>query len=204
MNAPTQIFSNADEQGQASAGIAASLVRRIGEGDRFAEEELATVYFRRVFAIAVGRTRDRDAAKDLAQEILMAVLQALRAKRIRDEEKLTAFMQGTARNLINNYLRNRARHPESDMPAVEPCGPDLVQQLESAERQRLLRQELSRCSVSDQQILRLSLVDGYSLAQVAKRLHLSYEAVRARKSRLIRKIARHFAEVSQTGPIRPH
>jgi DNA-directed RNA polymerase specialized sigma24 family protein len=46
----------------------------------------------------------------------------------------------------------------------------------------------------DQQILRLSLVDGYSLAHVAEKLHLSHEAVRARKSRLIRRIAKKFAE----------
>jgi RNA polymerase sigma factor (sigma-70 family) len=128
----------------------------------------------------------------------MAVLQALRARRVRDGERLAAFIQGTARNIISNYLRTRARYPVCHLPEVESCGPDLVQQLESAERQLLMRQELARCNITDQQILRLSLVDGYSLAQVANTLHLSHEAVRARKSRLIRKITRKFAGMSQT------
>ena len=193
MNSYTHTFSNADEQNQASVETQGSLVKRIGDGDRSAEEELAIVYSRRVFAIAVVRTRDRDAARDLAQEILLAVLQALRAKLIRDEEKLSAFIQGTARNITNNFLRSRARSSECELPDIGPCGGDLVQQLESAERQRLMRQEFSRCTLMDQQILRLSLVDGYSLAHVAERLHLSHEAVRARKSRLVRKIARKFA-----------
>lgn len=198
MNSQTHTFSNADEQSQASIECRVSLVQRIGEGDPSAEEELATVYFRRVLAIAVGRTRDRDAAKDLAQEILMAVLMALRARRVRDGERLGAFIQGTARNIINNYLRNRTRYPVCHLPEVESCGPDLVQELESAERQLLMRQELARCNITDQQILRLSLVDGYSLAQVANTLHLSHQAVRARKSRVIRKITQKFAGMSQT------
>jgi RNA polymerase sigma factor (sigma-70 family) len=80
------------------------------------------------------------------------------------------------------------------MQEVEPCGADLVQQLESAERQRLMRQELSRYDVTDQQILRLSLVEGYSLVEVAEKLGLSHEVVRAHKSRLIKKLARKFAE----------
>ena len=73
-------------------------------------------YRRGVFVIAVARTRDREAARDLTQEILIAVLKALREGRLRDSEKLSAFIQGTARNLINNYLRTKVRHAEVELP----------------------------------------------------------------------------------------
>lgn len=173
------------------------LAVRIRGGDPLAEEELVNTYRRAVLLIATVRTRDRDAANDLSQEILIAVLKALRAGQIRDNEKLGAFIQGTARNITNNYLRSRSRHPESDLDSVEVRASDPVEQLESSERQRLMRQELAKYSVTDQQILLLSLVDGHSLAEVATRLHLTHDAVRARKSRLIRKIAKKFAGMSQ-------
>jgi RNA polymerase sigma factor (sigma-70 family) len=176
---------------------AAPLAQRIRAGDRFAEEELVTTYRRGVFIIAVARTRDREAAADLAQEILIAVLKSLRQGQLRDPAKLAAFIQGTARNLINNHLRVKSRHPEVELDDTAHTA-DPVEELESLERRRLVRLELQSFSAIDQQILLLSLVDGHSLAEVALRVNLSHDAVRARKSRAVRKITQKFARVSQT------
>ena len=176
---------------------AGMLVQRILSGDRSAEDELASAYRRGVFAIAVARTRDREAALDLTQEILIAILKALREGQLRESAKLAAFIQGIARNLINNYLRTKAHHAEVELDD-EAYSSDPVEELESLERQRLVRRELESFSITDQQILLLSLVDGHSLAEVAQRLNMSHDAVRARKSRAIRKITKKFARMSQT------
>jgi RNA polymerase sigma factor (sigma-70 family) len=174
-----------------------ALAERILAGDRTAEDELVKTYRRGVFVIAAARTRDREAARDLTQEVLIAVLRALREGQLRESSKLAAFVQGTARNLINNYLRTRARRSECELDSIEAPTVDLVGELESAERQRLVRRELESFSAADQQILLLSLVDGHSLAEVAQRLNLSHDAVRARKSRMVKKIIKKFARVSQ-------
>ena len=59
------------------------------------------------------RTRDREFARDLAQDVLMHVLTALRDGQLRDQERLAAFVYGTARNVMNNYLRTgRQRRTE--------------------------------------------------------------------------------------------
>jgi RNA polymerase sigma factor (sigma-70 family) len=175
---------------------AGALAQRILAGDRSAEDELVSTYRRGVFVIAVSRTRDREAASDLTQEILIAVLKALRQGRLRESTKLVAFIQGTSRNLINNYLRAKTHHLEVELDD-EAYSADPVDELESIERRRLVQRELESFSVTDQQILLLSLVDGHSLAEVAQRLNLSHDAVRARKSRAVRKITRKFARLSQ-------
>src|SRR6266436_3135183 len=180
-----------------AAAAAGLLAQRILGGDRSAEDELVCTYRRGVFVIAVARTRDREAAHDLTQEILIAILKALRDGQLRESAKLAAFIQGTARNLINNYLRAKAHHAEVELDD-EAYSADAVEELESLERRRLVQRELESFSITDQQILLLSLVDGHSLAEVAQRLSLSHEAVRARKSRAVRKISRKFARVSQT------
>jgi RNA polymerase sigma factor (sigma-70 family) len=176
----------------------ATLADRVRTGDSRAEDELVNTYWQGVFLIASVRTRDRDLAHDLAQEVLLAVLQALRKGQLRDSDKLAAFVQGTARNVINNYLSTRFRRAECELDSEElVAAVDPVETLEMSERQRLLRQELATFSMVDQKILLLSLVDGHSLAEVAHRLGMSHEAVRARKSRAVKKIMRKFARLSQ-------
>jgi len=191
------VGSVAMRQATRAEDAAAPLAPRILAGDRSAEEELITTYGRAVFIIAVARTRDRDTAADLTQEILIAILRALREGQLRNSAKLAAFIQGTARNLINNHFRAKSRHPEVELEDAAHTA-DPVEELESLERRRLVRRELHSLSPTDQQILLLSLVDGHSLAEVALRLNLSHDAVRARKSRAVRKIIQRFARVSQT------
>lgn len=180
-----------------TANQSETLVGRILAGDEAAESELVALYKRPIFAIAAARTGDREAARDLTQEVLMAVLQAARKGQVRESDKLAAFIQGTARNLINNYFRTRGRRAECSLEVVTVASIDPVEEQESAERGRLLRQELQGYSTLDQQILLFSLVDGHSLAEVAKRLKMSHEAVRARKSRLVKKITKKFRGLSQ-------
>jgi DNA-directed RNA polymerase specialized sigma24 family protein len=139
-----------------AAAAAGLLAQRILAGDRSAEDELVSTYRRGVFVIAVARTRDRDAANDLTQEILIAILKALRDGQLREATKLAAFIQGTARNLINNYLRCKAHHTESNWTRRHSSDP--VEELESLERQRLVRRTRI-FQYTDQQILLLSLVE---------------------------------------------
>src|SRR5215468_11211998 len=105
------------------AGV--DLVPRIQAGDPLAEEEFVKRYRRGLLVIAGVRTRDREAARDLTQEILIAVLKALREGQLREAEKLSAFVHGTARNIINNYLRVKTRRSETDLdgvtePSIDP------------------------------------------------------------------------------------
>jgi RNA polymerase sigma-70 factor (ECF subfamily) len=180
----------------ATSTAEARLVGRIRSGDRLAEEELIVTYQRGVFAIAAARTRDREASRDLAQDVLIAVLKALRQGQLRESDKLVAFIQGTARNLINNYLRKQGNRAEVELAAEEVPGADPIQEMESAERHRLIQLEIRSFNTTDQQILLLSLVDGHSLAEVAQRLNMSHDSVRARKSRMLRKITKKFAALS--------
>jgi RNA polymerase sigma factor (sigma-70 family) len=184
------------EVARATEDPGAELARRVMAGDTNAETELVNRYRRGLLVIASVRTHDREAAQDLAQDILMAVLKALRNERLQDPQKLTAFVYGTARNLINNYLKSRTRHPESDLESVEEPSANPVEEFESADRQRVVQRELAKFSPIDQQILLLSLVDGHSLLEVAERLSMSHEAVRARRSRMVRKIAKKLGPLS--------
>jgi RNA polymerase sigma factor (sigma-70 family) len=173
------------------------LAARIQAGDLQAEDEFCNIYQRGVRLMATTRTRDREAARDLTQEVLVAAVGALRKGKLRDAEKLGAFVSGIARNLVNNYLRSKMRRPESELESVPEPSADPVDGLELADMRRRIVQELKGCSPTDQEILLLTLVEGHSLLEVAERLRLSYDAVRQRRSRVIREITKKFARLSQ-------
>jgi RNA polymerase sigma-70 factor (ECF subfamily) len=165
------------------------LTDRIRRGDVSAETELVHQFTSRVFVMALMRTRDREIARELVQDVLMAVIGALRTGQLHDADKLAAFVWGTARNLINNRLR-----VESRRPPVEALSDDLVQanavdQVEEAERLRLVGEALKHLGQKDRTILWMALVEGRKPGEIAVALGLTPEVVRTRKLRAIRKMA---------------
>ena len=88
---------------------------RVAAGDPEAESELVEHFAPRIRAMALVRTRDRDLAKDLTQETLLAVLQACRKGQVRDLDRVAGFVCGVARNVINNHKRRSLKHPETPL-----------------------------------------------------------------------------------------
>jgi RNA polymerase sigma factor (sigma-70 family) len=175
------------------------LVRRVGGGDGRAEEELVRIFRPRVLTMLRARLRDDDVARELASDVLMSVLFALRERRIHEPEKLIAYVHGTARNLANNYIRTRSRQPLELELSPEVAVVDPAEERERAERIDWVREELKRLDPTDRRILLLTLLESLKPGEIADRLGLSSEVVRARKSRALKKIvestrARHETE----------
>src|SRR2546422_3045204 len=165
--------------------------QRIQEGDPVAEEEVAEFFRPRVLAMASVRPRDVEAARDIAQETMLAVLQAVRCSKLREAEKLHAFVLGTTRNLINNYARAQCQNPRAvpldpDTATVAP----MVPVVEQEERRALVRRTLDHLKSLDQKILLLTLVDGMNPREIAPLVGLKPENVRTRKARAIKTVSR--------------
>jgi hypothetical protein len=99
------------------------LVLRIGSGpDRDAEAELCCRMGARIRLFGLRRLRDAQAADDLTQQVLVTAIEALRAGRLRDPQKLASFVLGTCRLTVLD-LRRGARRRER---LLEQFGPGLV------------------------------------------------------------------------------
>jgi RNA polymerase sigma-70 factor (ECF subfamily) len=179
------------------------LVAGIGAGDVAAEAEMAEQFQRRVLVMMVVRTRDQEAARDLAQETLMAVLAALRKGQLREAEKLPAFVHGIARNLLNSFFRERGRRPAAIELSPEIASFEPPDELEGAERSRALREGLDQLEPDDRKILLLTLVDGLKPREIARRLGLSAEVVRTRKSRALKRLVEHMRAAMGPGQAPP-
>jgi RNA polymerase sigma-70 factor, ECF subfamily len=184
--------------GSADAKRWQDLTDRVRQGDPSAEEELGVHFHPRIVAMAVVRLRDPEAARDIAQEALLAVLVALREGKLREPEKLAAFVSGTARNLVNNHFRSLREQPNTvALDPETPSAVNLATEAELAEQRRTVRRALERIDPRDRVILLLTLVEGMNPREIAPRVGLSAGNVRTRKMRAIRRVTEEVQKLSR-------
>jgi RNA polymerase sigma-70 factor (ECF subfamily) len=184
----SQILSSAEQS---------SLVERIVAGDADAEAEFAHLFWRRLQTMLLARIGDREAARDLAQEALMAALTGLRRGALRDAERLAAFVHGVGRNVANNYLRRKLTAPE--LVAVEPDSvpaPSPSYDFEEHDQRLLAKRALAVLAAGEREILTLTLVEGLKPGEIAVRLNETADVIRTRKSRAVKKVAAEIQRLS--------
>jgi RNA polymerase sigma-70 factor (ECF subfamily) len=136
---------------------AAELVRRIQRGDPGAEADFVGRYRRGVMVIIAKAGRGRVPVEDLCQDVLATAIQKVRARAIREPERLSGFVAGLARIVVMDYIRKEqsrgaieARMPHA--PAVH--APEAVNQLLQQEQAAMVRAVLGALdSDRDREIL---------------------------------------------------
>jgi RNA polymerase sigma-70 factor (ECF subfamily) len=87
----------------------AELARQIGSGMREAEAELFRRMAPRIRLYGLRHLRQSHAADDLVQQVMVTTLEALRAGRLREPEKLVSFVLGTCRMTVLDLRRSAER-----------------------------------------------------------------------------------------------
>lgn len=176
----------------------ATLVSAISHGDPKAERAFVDRFSPRLRLMLQARTHDPDIAADLTQESLLEALCALRNGRVREPDKLASFVLGIARNILNSHFRDQQRSPRlselQDEPAVAAS---VHESLEQEQYLQLAVRALATLDATDNQILRLTLVEDMKPGAIAERLQLDSDVVRQRKTRATRRIADFIRKASQ-------
>jgi RNA polymerase sigma-70 factor (ECF subfamily) len=180
-----------------SADEQASLAQRIRDGNADAEEAFVRLFGERIRVMMLARIRDPETARELTQDALLAAWRSVREGRLRDVERLAPFVLGTARNIVNNYIRARAAEPrlepltgDADRVPAPNEGPD-------RERRELVAAALRRLSADDREVLLLTLVRGLTPREIARELGLGVDVVRTRKSRALKRAMEAVADLSR-------
>jgi RNA polymerase sigma-70 factor, ECF subfamily len=165
----------------------ADLALQIGSGDPEAEAELFRRLAPRVRLYGLRHLRDAYAADDLAQQVLIKTLEALRAGRLREPEKLTSFVLGMCRMTVLDLRRNAQRKDRllqrfgADLLApVHPSLPQLDHDLLSRCVQRLKERERT--------VVVMTFYDEQTGADVASFLGVSEANVRVIRHRAIHQL----------------
>ena len=89
--------------------MACAAVLQIYDVDTQAERQICEKYAARIRAYGLCYLRDRAAAEDLVQQVLLTVLGALRDGRVEDLARLDHYVLGTCRNSVMELRRGAAR-----------------------------------------------------------------------------------------------
>lgn len=166
----------------------ADLVRQIGSGEnREAEAALFRRMAPRLRLYGLRHLRDEAAADDLTQQVLIITLQALRAGRLRDPEKLASFMLGTCRLTVLEIRRGGQRREQLlERFGVEMLAPQL------SETPQVDHDHLQRCVQSlkerERAVIVMTFFDEQTSAAVAGFLSVSEANVRVIRHRAIHQL----------------
>jgi RNA polymerase sigma-70 factor, ECF subfamily len=162
------------------------LVRRIAAGPGRApdaEAELCRRFAPRVRLYGLCHLRSEERARDLVQAVLLAVLEAARAGRVEEADRIDRFMLGTCRNIA---FRQRARDQRSVPTAEEELEKLLVpaSELEPIETGALVRC-LAALELRARTVLQLSYQHDQSAEEIAALLETTAGNVRVLRHRAV-------------------
>jgi RNA polymerase sigma-70 factor, ECF subfamily len=164
-----------------------TLVRRIGAGpDREAEAEFVRRMAPRCRLYGLRHLRDQQGAEDLTQHVLLTTLEALRANRLREPEKVASFVLGTCRMTVLDLRRGAQRKAR----ILEQFGPSLFAAPPSMPE--VDREQLRRCVQGlrerDRTVIVMTFFDEHTGADVASFLGVSQANVRVIRHRAIHQL----------------
>ena len=164
----------------------ADLAQRIAGGNAEAEAEVCRRMGPRIRLYGLRHLRSAAAADDLVQQVLLKMIEALRAGRLRDMDKLAAFVLGTCRMTVLD-LRRTARRQEL---LLAEFGKDLVP--DPPPTPRLDGDQLARCVQTlkerERTVVVLTFYDEQSAAETAGFLGISEANVRVIRHRAIQQL----------------
>jgi RNA polymerase sigma-70 factor (family 1) len=159
------------------------LLSQIAQGDERAFHAVYQQYFSKVYAMALHYLPDAFRAQDMVQEVFGRVWQ--RRNDLQTIRNFEAWIITITRNLLINELRKL--YPRGWQPDHSD-NTDPQKTLEYRELENLLKQAIDKLSARQQEVYRLSRVEGFSHKEIAEKLGISIDVSREHLSKALRNI----------------
>jgi RNA polymerase sigma-70 factor (ECF subfamily) len=169
----------------------AELARRIAAAapgrDAAAEAELCRRFAPRIRLYGLRHLRSEAAAADLIQDVLLMTLQKLRAREVREPERLASFILGTCRQLVIDGRRSGRRRERILETFAEDLLPHADARVEALDTDRL-GDCLQRLPERERAVLMMTFYDDRPAEAVGTELGLSAGNVRVIRHRGIERL----------------
>ncbi len=179
------------ESGMANTNPKANenLLAKVASGNPEAFEELMNKYGNLIWSIARRYLSNQNEAEDAVQEIFVALWQSAGRFDPNKASEITFISMITRRRLIDN-LRKNNKHKV--LKSIEDSLSDDVfsqkSNLEENAEISLVIRALKKLDIQDQELLSLSIYQGYSHLEIAKLLNLPLGTVKTKIRRNLMKI----------------
>ncbi|HEY0466243.1 MAG TPA: sigma-70 family RNA polymerase sigma factor [Polyangiaceae bacterium] len=169
----------------------AEIVRSIASQSGPAEEAEATLYRRfapRIELYGLKHLGGHSAAEDLVHEVILRVLQAVRAGKLENPASLASFVLGTCRNVTWDLRRGRERQRKIERDALDLDAAVNPPSLSERDVTRLFKC-MAGLKEREALVIRMSFFEDKLADEIGTRLDLSAGNVRIIRHRALAKLA---------------
>lgn len=143
------------------------LLQRIGDGDEEAMARLYVAYEAKIFAFAMKKLNDSQAAADIVHEVMMAAWKG--ANKFQGRSKVKSWLFGIAHNKIVDFVRKDSRYDsdelEEDLPDTSINSSEEL--MEVAQNRDFLAYCLEKLSDLHKQVVHLAFFEDLSYGEIA-------------------------------------
>jgi len=164
----------------------AEVTQRIAAGQRDAEAEMCRRMAPRIRLYGLRHLRSVAAADDLVQQVLLKTIEALRAARLRDSDKLAPFVLGTCRMTVLDSRRSVRRQQRllEEFGAVLVPEPPPLPTFDGSQLARCVQALAER----ERSVVVMTFYDEQTAAETASFLGLSEGNVRVIRHRVLHQL----------------
>ncbi len=167
---------------------------------RFDPDALRTLhnrFYEAVYRYVHFKVGDPQASEDLASEVFVRVLEALK-RGVAWRTTPDAWIFGIARNVVADYYRQRSRQVEVALEEhlVTPDGNDLAGWVMALERQEALTQAIALLTDEQRDVILMRFMEGLSIRDVAEALNKTSGAVKGLQYRALRALSEAMGHLS--------
>jgi len=167
------------------------------DGNRFAFQQLVGQMEPRIFRMIFYRTRSREDAEDICQDVFLQAYRSL--KRLKEPERFASWLFRIAVNRVNDYHRrqkfrslfsplndqNREGEDNADLPAEHST--DTVEAIVRKEFWQKVQAMLGQLSKMEQEVFLLRFLDDLGIKEIAEVLHKSESTIKTHLYRALEK-----------------
>ncbi len=152
-------------------------------------------YYPEVYRYAQYRLGDASYAEDIASEVFVRLIEALKSGK-GPRTTLRGWLMGTAANLINDHYRRSYAHTDETLSEeIHSNGGDPAHLSDQEERLRAVRKALAQLTTEQQHVLTLRFGNDYSLDETAAILGKNANSVKALQFRAIASLRRLISDL---------
>ena len=182
-------MAHSREDERPDPALLADLLVRASSGETSAWRRLLGLYARRVYALAMSRLRDPEAAEEVTQSVFVTVSTTLGAGKYTEQGRFESWLFRVAANRVRDEVRRRRRRAgdQSDDALRAVAHEESISAASDDEIHRL-RTALDTLSSADREVVELRHHAGLAFKEIAGALKQPVGTVLARHHRALAKL----------------
>lgn len=166
--------------------IATTIIRQAQQGRRDAQRQIFETFQTVVLTSLIGLCRDRELARDLAQEVFLQAF--TKVKQLRDTTAFGGWLKQITVNTALAHFRKHAWFTLDTAEQLEPVAEQHYQQADWLSRCDDIQQLMQCLSNAEQQLVWLYLVEEYSHEELSALYEVPAATIRQRYHRALKKL----------------